>query len=95
MRQCSCRLFHVLGEDIQIAGHVICSNLLRKTVQINILLRKTIALNEIQCQDLATAAPKSFVENKHLQRNIMFESQAKTLTDFTQSPEHKEYTRLT
>lgn len=95
MRQFLCRLFHVLGKDIQIAEHVICSNLLRKTVQINILLRKTIALNEIQCHDLAIVASKSFVENKHLQRNTMFKSQAKTLTYFTQSLEHKEYTRLT
>lgn len=68
MRQFLCRLFHVLGKDKEIAEHVTRSKLLRKTVQSNILLRKTIALNEIQCHDLATLASKSFVENKHLQK---------------------------
>ena len=77
---------------MEITEHVICPNLLRKVVQINIPLRKTIALNEIQCYNLAVVASKSFAEIQT--KKTMFKSQAKILTYFLQNLEHEEYTRL-
>lgn len=84
-----CRSFHAIRKDINCGTYIICSNLLRKMVQMNISLRKIN--NEIQSHDLATAAPKSFVENTFIKKKTWsIHKLCKLLTCFMQNLEQKQ-----